>query len=130
VISNYDEAQNAPAWFLPAMSDALAPIRNSSATSMEHTITPLRNAARENVPNYFPNTVLDLANLTQHDLVRLLDYYGLNNGGTNPERRTRLGHHLGMRLNFTIFLPVIFESSGLLHKESKDYFETVQNLQK
>ncbi|QRV97308.1 hypothetical protein RhiJN_25327 [Ceratobasidium sp. AG-Ba] len=49
-------------------------------------------------PQGFPETVHDLLNMTDAQLVNVLHQYGLPENGLLSERRTRLGGHIGVKV--------------------------------
>lgn len=100
-----------PAWFIPAMAKALAPLQvgqarawNASAQLPMHVLEPVPNAAGE-APRLasFPENVIALADLTEEQLNELLVFYGYgdNGGGGSLEgKRNRLARHIGVRFSF------------------------------
>ena len=100
-----------PAWFIPAIAKALAPLQvgqarawNASAQLPMHVLEPVPNAAGE-APRLalFPENVIALADLTEEQLNELLVFYGYgdNGGGGSLEgKRNRLARHIGVRFSF------------------------------
>lgn len=123
VVGTYAGADVAPAWFGPAIAQALeqalpaalkhalpaalAPLRldsaqtfNASASLFEHVLRPVPNAAGEDPPAIFPADVQAISHLTGQEINELLAFYGLGVGGTLPVRKRRLAQHMGVRFRF------------------------------
>ncbi len=99
----------APAWFAPAMADALAPLRNelrhmeSRAVSRSYNATikvidtPLYGLVGNNgaVPAHFPADISALRTLTPARVNGLLTAYGQPHVGDAQARKVRLANFIG-----------------------------------
>jgi hypothetical protein len=109
----------APAWFVHAMNNALAPLlqeiqdlrqevrdlriqtlkaMNKSASNPLDSLVEVVNAAGAAPPhNAFPETLQLMVGLSVENCNALITHYGLTNNGSIAVKRRRVGVHIGIR---------------------------------
>ena len=108
-------AQNAaPAWFAPAIQQALAPlvaeiselrsdvavVNNRSVSLPNHPIMPRPRPPELDhapLPQVFPNTLRELREISGSMCSACLAFYGLPDHGSVIEKRQRLAEYLGVQ---------------------------------